>query len=951
MLFKLFFLIILFSLFSCSEKELKKEPPVAKNGILDLRNWDFKQDGPISIGGEWHFFWKQLLSKDEEGVEPMLAKVPSHWTAYRKNGKPLDVFGYGTYQLKLILPENIDLDLLGFKVRTYPNSVIEIDVNGTNILQTGPVERQGNLNRFTNPRRNFILPVTEEQITDRNTFLIRIRASNFISDGPGILNPPTLGLIDSMQFTNSLKLSFTFGLIGILLMVFLYEFVGFLMNLKKISSLFLSLICVGVIFIELSNRTDMLWLFFENTWHMLILLGYGLCTLIYPLFIRSIISPKIKYKNILIFTAIVGVFGPLSTLVFDIFVSHMNRFYLPAIGLGNVVSAVTIFVFCSINWKHNKNYLTLFLVFISCLWIIAIINDSLHALKIIHTRMISGDTFILAIIFQAFFLAAENASAHQAVKNLAKKLKGFNTLLEDKVAVRTKELQDKNNSISAILSNINHGIIPIIEDIKIDVHYSHYVEEIFETNEVKDKDFIDFVFGKSSIGEDLKSQIKSVIEASIGGSAITFEINQHVLPKDLLINNNGKEKFLELNWDAIQNKEEEIYKILVTIKDVTELRLIKSEDEKKNRSIQILTQLLVIDQEKIMTFFDWCDANLAEVENILNSSDKLSKDEAKKIFIALHTLKGTARMFSFSFLVDLVHLAEQKYDDFLKSKSQQDLRNEGLIEDLFLVKGVVREYQDIYISKLLTYSQSNNKERERYEWISRQVISLKDYLDNEKSIKQKYWELYQYVYASEFESLEILCQPIVTSMSSLAAEIGKKDVNVKFLNSDILFDKREVQTLTDILIHCLRNSVDHGIEHPQIRLSKGKPEIGNIILGITKDDKYGIIEVADDGGGLNLNELKKKGRERNLTTEDANNQQIADIIFHSGVSTAERVTVISGRGVGMNAVKNFLKEKRGDIKINLKGDPNSEGKIPFSLFIYLPSEYFLDSTESVPKAS
>lgn len=786
-------------LISCSQKESGKKQPIAKNGILDLRNWNFREDGPISLEGEWHFYWKQLLSMDEEGIEPLLAKIPSHWTAYSKEGKKLEVFGYGTYQLKIILPENLNLDSLGFELRTYPNSVIEIDFNKTKTLQTGIVEKQSDLNRFTNLRRNFILPVTKGQGTNWNIFLIQIRASNFISDGPGLLSPPTLGLINSMQFTRSLKQSFTFALIGILMMVFLYEFVGFLMNRKKISSLFLSLISFGVIFIELSNRTDFLWLFFENTWHMLILSGYSICTFIYPLFIKSIISPKIKYRNILIFSSIIGVFGPLCTLILNIFVSHMNRFYLPSIGIGNIVSSITIFIFCFFNWRHNKSYLSIFLSFISCLWIVAIINDSLSALKIIHTRMISGDTFILTVIFQAFFLAAENASAHQAVKNLAIKLKSFNTLLEDKVTVRTKELQDKNNSVSAILSNINHGIIPIIEDIKIDAHYSHYVEEIFETKNVKGRNFIDFVFGKSAIGEDLKSQINSVIEASIGGEAITFELNQHVLPKDLLININGKEKFLELNWDAIQNKDEEIYKILVTIKDVTELRLIKSEDEKKNRSIQILTQLLVLDQEKINTFFEWCDVNLDEVKKILNSDKNTGKSAAKKIFVILHTLKGTARMFSFSFLVDLVHVAEQKYNDFLKSQNHNELGNEVLIQDLKLIKSVINEYQDTYNTKLLAFSKSNNKERERYESISKKVISMKNYLDNEMSIKQKYWELYQYVYAGEFESLEILCEQITTSLSSLASEIGKKDVKVKFLSSDILFDKREIHILTDIL--------------------------------------------------------------------------------------------------------------------------------------------------------
>lgn len=552
--------------------------------------------------------------------------------------------------------------------------------------------------------------------------------------------------------------------------------------------------------------------------------------------------------------------------------------------------------------------------------------------------MISRNEFIKTVYHKITLVFVAISAAAYIFKSNQEKL-----LLS--IKVKSKNLNDKNNSMSAILNNIQQGIITINKNLKIDSQYSRNVDEIFETNTVKGIDFISFLLGKSNVGEDLKNQIKAVLNASFGEKSISFEMNEHILPKYIVIDTNSGEKNLEISWNTIKNEKDEIYKILVTIKDFTEIKLIKEEEEKKSRSIQILTQLLVLDQEKVSLFFNWCDINLSEAKIILDSREEATKDDTKHIFRILHTLKGTARMFTFSFLVDLVHIAEQKYSNFLTSADNHEFEKMVLIEDLESITNAVDEYKEIYERRLLSFSKSKNEEKEKYEKLSRKIISMKCNLNDENTFMQKYFELYEIANKSQFETVEKLCGHIFSSMSSLASETGKKDVNIKIFDSRILFDKREAETLSNILIHCLRNSLDHGIEKPEDRISKGKPKVGTISLNIKKELNYGVIEVEDDGGGLNLNRLKKKGTESAILDKTANYQQIANIIFYQGVSTAERVTELSGRGVGMDAVKNFLKEKGGNIKINLKGYPDDEGKVPFSLLIYLPKEYFFDSSE------
>lgn len=513
------------------------------------------------------------------------------------------------------------------------------------------------------------------------------------------------------------------------------------------------------------------------------------------------------------------------------------------------------------------------------------------------------------------------------------------------------DITQKNQSIFSILSNIKHGIIPIIDGGRIDEHYSQYVEDLFETNLVKNESVINFIFKKSELGEDHKSQISSVLDASIGNHLISYEINRHILPKDLTVVVNGKKKYLELNWDSIENSDEEIYKILLIMRDVTEIRKIEAEDEKKTRSINMLTQLLVLNLERVSNFFEWCNINLCSVNNLLQSKEKYTINDAKKIFIILHTLKGTARMFSLSYIVDLVHKAEDKHHHFLNMKEQNEIDKNLLIDDLKVIMNTLNDYQEVYYSKLLSFSKSNDLEKKKLEKISKEIISLRGCLDDQNEVKRKFLDLYEFVYVNEFENLEKMCHQIVSSLRCLATEIGKKDVNVIFLPSHILVNKKEYQMLTDILIHCLRNSVDHGIESPAERISKGKPEIGKITLNVRVDEKCGIIEIEDDGAGLNLNALKEKGIESGYIKNDSSNLEIAETIFYSGISTAKRITEISGRGVGMDAAKKFVLDKEGDIRIRLNGEIDQYGKVPFSLLIYLPKEYFFDSSQSLKMAS
>ena len=164
--------------------------------------------------------------------------------------------------------------------------------------------------------------------------------------------------------------------------------------------------------------------------------------------------------------------------------------------------------------------------------------------------------------------------------------------------------------------------------------------------------------------------------------------------------------------------------------------------------------------------------------------------------------------------------------------------------------------------------------------------------------------------------------PMNRLVQSLSQKMQKK-VRFTISGDDLALDKTIVESLNEPLVHLLRNALDHGLEPPDERAEKGKDETGNVHLNAYRKGDTAYVEVTDDGRGLNAARILQKARERGLVEMDQElpEQEIIQLVLASGFSTAEKVTDVSGRGVGMDAVANAVRvQLGGDITIeNLPG--------------------------------
>ncbi len=202
------------------------------------------------------------------------------------------------------------------------------------------------------------------------------------------------------------------------------------------------------------------------------------------------------------------------------------------------------------------------------------------------------------------------------------------------------------------------------------------------------------------------------------------------------------------------------------------------------------------------------------------------------------------------------------------------------------------------------------------------------------------------------------------TVRDIAEERGKK-VNVIIEGGETELDKSVIDIMMNPLTHILRNSIDHGIEPIEERLKKGKLEEGTILIKAEHDGGNIVISIKDDGCGIDTEKVKKRAIAMGILSENSNlsDSEIINYIFHPGLSTSEKVSNISGRGVGMDVVKKEIKKVGGDVSIFSEKDRGTEIKITlpltlaiiegmmievFNSFFVIPIEFVKHCIEYIP---
>ncbi|MBF0362457.1 MAG: AAA family ATPase [Oligoflexia bacterium] len=496
--------------------------------------------------------------------------------------------------------------------------------------------------------------------------------------------------------------------------------------------------------------------------------------------------------------------------------------------------------------------------------------------------------------------------------------------LEQKVEERTEELRKKTADVNSMFENLKQGVFLIINGGVIHHEYSIFMEEVFDTKEIGGMNAIDLLFRNSNIGADQISQMNSVLSNTIGEDLINYTINSHLLINEFSKTlSNGVTKIIEIDWNPITFNDV-IEKIMVTLRDVTENIKLKQEAENQKNELKLISSLLSAPPEEIDNYFKstfkYLEESRAFVKNRIlmknNRNDQEAQENLNILFRNMHTIKGISRQLNFDLVKEQAHQTEQYYSYLKMKKQESDLcwDLDKMSSELDLVYQSVEKYHKTYQDRLLCFCNKNKSAGKVFD------NSLLELLKNDP----------KYAHLLNTKTLKEILSNTLNGLQSLSKTLGKQVPNVNIEDNDIRFPEEVASVFKDCFMHLFSNSLEHGIESDEERKKLGKEPKGNIYLKVNKENEKITLEFWDDGQGINLQKIKQKLSKNNLLSEKdlehASNQQLAEAIFLPGFSTKDSTSEISGRGIGMSAVKSLLKKFDGDITVNIDDVTNNNKK-------------------------
>ncbi len=443
--------------------------------------------------------------------------------------------------------------------------------------------------------------------------------------------------------------------------------------------------------------------------------------------------------------------------------------------------------------------------------------------------------------------------------------------LEKKIQERTAEIVEKGKKIQNILNSIDEGILTVNASLQIDPEYSAFLGRLYklDSKDITAQDFVDILFEKCELNDNQKSLIRECMSMSIGMDSMNFEGNAGNLPHYVNMHENGQLLILELHWVPIVNANDITERVLVSIRDVTAIREleVRIEEERKRSQEQglIIQHILGTDRQRIFNFIQSAAVLMREcMEKLAGSSP-----DFKALLLQLHTLKGASRTLKFVNLSNNIHSLES----LLKEAGQEKRLN-------------LDESKRLFTQSL--------DELERYSQVATNVFSF--------SQTQKYASL---------KNLHSIASQAIPSISETLKKHNIPLGTFEVLDGIIDWDDEMLELVYEMLIHAFNNAVDHGFIRPaQKGLLNRNAEFS---LESTKQTGRILVTFRENGYGLDFNRLKDIAKERNYAWKTE--PDLINLIFEDEVSTAEYTSQLSGRGVGMKAIRKMAIEKGGRVEL------------------------------------
>ncbi|MCL2758620.1 MAG: ATP-binding protein [Treponema sp.] len=445
----------------------------------------------------------------------------------------------------------------------------------------------------------------------------------------------------------------------------------------------------------------------------------------------------------------------------------------------------------------------------------------------------------------------------------------------------------ERDEIAVMKDSMRIGLFFMDKNFIIQDHYSRYLEEMLSDTKLFGKVFTDVISDSVNLSEleAIKDYFKMILERTYDQDMLE-EINP--LNELHYVNRaTGEKKVFQFAFATVERGRGEVF-ILVTVYDITtrvELQQRLAEEEaRRQEEMQAVFELIQVEPDVFSDFMSDMEHEFESIDKILKNESLSAHDALVKVYQSVHAIKSNAVILGLNVFGNKVHNLESKI------KKLREMQGEVPFGEML---NLTMEIEKI------------SQEKEGFRSI---IDKLQSYAGGAKKVE-----------TTGSDRQKVMIDSLTKTTTRVAADLEKK---IKFIAEEIdteAIERGPRREMKEILMQLIRNSAVHGVETPKERKAKGKKETGIIKLSIklSEDRKNIIMKLTDDGKGLDYKKIAERALSRKLIKkEDAENKDILmKAIFSPGFSTAETEGIHGGRGIGLNLVRDRLKEIRGTVKL------------------------------------
>ena len=457
-----------------------------------------------------------------------------------------------------------------------------------------------------------------------------------------------------------------------------------------------------------------------------------------------------------------------------------------------------------------------------------------------------------------------------------------------------KEVEELHNEVNNLLNNAGQGFLSFDKNLKIGKSFSKECLSIFNYDDFYKLNISSLLFENDIIKKELFDDgINRILNSD---DDMVKDMFLSLLPKENIINT----KEIKIEYKLLPND-----KFMLVLTDVTNTK--KLEKQIKEQS-KIQKMIVSVASNKN----DFIELKLDFENFLLNPSEDL-----KILLRELHTFKGIFAQKEMLNIVEGIHKLETKINQISQNNNKNiiEILTEHNLRDTFnkdleIISTTLGE-------EFINASCSLSIDENAFNRLESKIVSLESSILDE-SLKDILDDFEQFKYKSIYSMLSIY--PVV--VKKMAQKLGKEIYPLEIIGDKDLIISSKFKPLMKSFIHLFNNCVDHGIEDIEIRYENKKDEIGTINCSFSQIENTIQVIISDDGAGINIEKLSLNSIKNGIKTEeelvDMSEDEKLFLLFEDSLSTKDELSITSGRGVGMSAIKSEIEKLNGDIKINNK---------------------------------